>query len=95
VDPKRLPYAQMSDGVLAAGEPDLQLAKRLALGEQRRMPGDGTLPLREIFTALPAGLPISVEVIVDRPPEISPLMWATIALQRTRDFLKGSQAATA
>jgi sugar phosphate isomerase/epimerase len=94
VDPKRFPYAQMSDGVLTAGEPDLQLAKKLGLGE-RRMPGDGTLPLREIFTALPAGLPISVEVIMDRPPEISPLMWATIALQRTRDFLKGSSAATA
>ena len=85
VDPKRFPYAQMSDGVLADGEPNLDLAKKLGLG-QRRMPGDGTLPLRDIFSALPAGLPISVEVIMDRPPEISPLMWATIALQRTREF---------
>jgi len=94
VDPKRFPYAQMSDGILTAGEPNLELAKKLGLGE-RRMPGDGTLPLREIFAALPSGLPISVEVIMDRPPEISPLMWATIALHRTRDFLKTSSTADA
>jgi sugar phosphate isomerase/epimerase len=85
VDPRRFPYAQMSDGVLAAGEPDLDLARKLGVGE-RRMPGDGALPLRDIFSALPSGLPISIEVIMDRPPEISPLMWATIALHRTRDF---------
>ena len=96
VDPKRFPYAQMSDGVLTTGEPNLALAKKLGLG-QRRMPGDGTLPLRDILAALPSGLPLSVEVIMDRPPEISPLMWATIALQRTRYFLKASStpAATA
>ena len=91
VDPRRFPYAQMSDGVLAAGEPDLEIAKRIGVGT-RRMPGDGTLPLREIFDALPAGLPISIEVIMERPPEISPLQWATIALQRTRDFLATSSS---
>ncbi len=94
VDPKRFPYAQISDGVLTEGEPNLALAKKLGLGE-RRMPGEGTLPLREIFGALPSGLPVSVEVIMDRPPEISPLMWATIALQRTREFFAASQAARA
>jgi len=85
VDPRRFPYAQMSDGQLAAGEPNLEIARRTGVGT-RRMPGDGTLPLREIFAALPADLPISIEVIMDRPPEISPLQWATVALQRTRDF---------
>ncbi len=89
VDPKRFPYAQMSDGVLAAGEPSLEIAKRIGVGT-RRMPGDGTLPLREIFDALPADLPISIEVIMDRPSEISSLHWATTALQRTRDFLAGA-----
>jgi sugar phosphate isomerase/epimerase len=86
VDPRRFPYAQMSDGVLAAGEPSLEIAKGIGVGT-RRLPGDGTLPLREIFDALPADVPVSIEVIMDRPPEISPLQWATIALQRTRDFL--------
>jgi sugar phosphate isomerase/epimerase len=84
----------LSDGVLAHGEPHLEIARKLGLGE-RRMPGDGTLPLSDIFAALPPGLPVSVEVIMDRPPEISPLMWATIALQRTRDFLKASSAPSA
>jgi len=42
--------------------------------------------LREIFGALPAELPISIEVIMDRPPEISPLEWAKIGLRKTRDF---------
>ena len=94
VDPKRFPYAQMSDGVLADGEPNLELARRLGVGE-RRMPGDGTLPLREIFAELPSGLPISIEVIMERPPEISPLMWATIALSKTRDFLGKARPASA
>ena len=85
VDSRRFPYAQMSDGVLAAGEPNLEIAKRIGVGT-RRMPGEGTLPLREIFDALPGDLPISIEVIMDRPPEISPLQWATIALQKTQDF---------
>jgi len=85
VDPRLFPYAQMSDGVLAAGEPNLEVARRAGVGA-RRMPGEGTLPLREIFGALPDGLPISIEVVMDRPPEISPLLWATIALQRTREF---------
>src|SRR5688572_22613095 len=52
VDPKHFPYAQMSDGVLAPGEPNLALAKKLGVA-QRRMPGEGTLPLREIFDAMP------------------------------------------
>jgi sugar phosphate isomerase/epimerase len=91
VDPRRFPYAQMSDGVLAAGEPSLEIAKRLGVGT-RRMPGDGTLPLREIFDALPADVPISIEVIMDRPPEVSPLEWAMLALQRTRDFLANASS---
>jgi sugar phosphate isomerase/epimerase len=86
VDPRHFPYAQMSDGVLAPGEPNLEIAKRIGVGT-RRMPGEGTLPLREIFDALPANLPISIEVIMDRPPEISPLQWATIALRKTQDVL--------
>ena len=86
VDRRRFPYAQMTDGVLAAGEPSLEIAKRIGVGT-RRLPGEGTLPLREIFDALPADVPISIEVIMERPPGISPLQWATIALQRTRDFL--------
>jgi sugar phosphate isomerase/epimerase len=83
VDPIHFPYAQMSDGVLAPGEPNLALAKRIGLG-QRRMPGDGTLPLREIFAALPDDINISIEVIMDRDPSISPVAWAREGLQKTK-----------
>jgi sugar phosphate isomerase/epimerase len=71
--------------VLAPGEPNLALAKKIGLG-QRRMPGDGTLPLREIFMALPADINISIEVIMDRDPSISPIAWAREGLQKTKAF---------
>jgi sugar phosphate isomerase/epimerase len=85
VDVKHFPYAQMSDGILARGEPSLALARTLGAGV-RRMPGDGTLPLREIFDALPAGLDISIEVIMERDPSISPMAWAKEGLDRTKAF---------
>jgi sugar phosphate isomerase/epimerase len=84
-DVRHFPYAQMSDGMLGPGEPDLTLARKLGAGV-RRMPGDGVLPLREIFDALPADLDISVEVIMERDPAISPLAWAKEGLDRTKAF---------
>ena len=85
VDPKHFPYAQMSDGVLAPGEPSLALAKKLGVA-QRRMPGEGTLPLREIFDAMPVGMDISIEVIMERDPAISPTAWAREGLEKTKAF---------
>lgn len=85
VDPIHFPYAQMSDGVLAPGEPNLALAKTIGLG-QRRMPGEGTLPLWEIFAALPTDIDISIEVIMDRGPSISAVAWAREALHKTKAF---------
>lgn len=85
VDAKHFPYAQMSDGVLAPGEPDLKLARKLGAAV-RRMPGDGVLPLRAIFDALPADIDISIEVIMERDPAISPLAWAKEGLDRTKAF---------
>ncbi len=85
IDPKHFPYAQMSDGVLAPGEPSLALAKKLGVG-QRRMPGDGTLPLREIFDVMPPGMDISIEVIMERDPAISPTAWAREGLDKTKAF---------
>jgi sugar phosphate isomerase/epimerase len=85
VAPRRLPYAQMSDAVLAPGEPSLALAQKLGVA-QRCMPGDGVLPLRAIFDALPADIDISVEVVTERDPAISPTAWAKEGLMRTKDF---------
>jgi len=62
VDPALLGYAQVSDGLLGPGEPDLSLLGRMPLG-QRCLAGSGVLPLAEILGALPGNLPLSVEVL--------------------------------
>jgi sugar phosphate isomerase/epimerase len=89
VDPKLFPFAQMSDGVLTPGEPDLALAKRIGTGE-RRMPGEGTLPLREIFAALPPDLPLSVEVVMPIPAGMSEAAFAQRVIDKTRAWLDGA-----
>lgn len=87
LDPKYFPYAQMSDGVLAPGEPNPALFGKLGLGT-RALPGEGTLPLRELMAALPANLPLSVELPISlAAPGTSPRDWAKITYERTRDFL--------
>jgi sugar phosphate isomerase/epimerase len=50
VHPRLLPYAQISDGVLGPGEPDLAQLGHMSPNE-RRLPGEGTLPLHEILDA--------------------------------------------
>lgn len=87
VDPELFAFAQMSDGVLTPGEPDLVLAKKIGTGE-RRMPGEGTLPLREIFDALPASLPLSVEVVLPIPAGMSPAGFAKLVIDKTRAWLE-------
>lgn len=58
--PGRFPYAQLCDGTEAGPG-----ATRRALFDEavtdRRLPGDGALPLCELLGALPAGVPLSVE----------------------------------
>jgi sugar phosphate isomerase/epimerase len=73
LDPSLFPYAQFSDGIAATAE--------------RRMPGEGELPLGELLDALPAGLPLSVEVPDARRGAIPPLDWAKTALATTRNLL--------
>jgi sugar phosphate isomerase/epimerase len=87
LDPKLFPTAQLSDGVLGPGEPDpARLGPEMGRGE-RRMPGEGSLPLREILDALPAGLPLSVEVPRPNSTPLSAEEWAKRALTSTRRFL--------
>jgi len=85
LDAKYFPYAQISDGILEPGEPNPALFGKLGLGT-RAMPGDGTLPLREIFDAMPKNIDISIEVIMDRDPRISPTAWAKEGLDKTKAF---------
>ena len=86
VDPRLLPYAQITDGVLGPGEPDPALIGRLGPAERRPL-GEGTVPLRDILAALPAGLPLSVELPAPPGVTASPRAWAAQALADTRAFL--------
>jgi sugar phosphate isomerase/epimerase len=92
VDPRMFPYAQLTDGVLGPGEPDLSLLGRMAPA-QRRLLGQGTLPLAEILDALPADLPLSIELPVPKGVAVSTREWARRALDDTRRFLEGYRQA--
>jgi len=87
LEPKLIPYAQLCDGLLEPGEPDPAGLGRSA-PERRCMPGEGVLPLREIFAALPLGIPVSVEVPFDDAAGLSPVDWARRAGERARAFLR-------
>ena len=81
LDAKYFPYAQISDGVLEPGEPNPALFGKLGLG-QRKMPGEGTLPLRELLAALPKDVPLSVELPHSLAPAgTSARDWAKMTLQ--------------
>lgn len=83
---KYFPYAQISDGILAPGEPNPALFGKLGLG-QRAMPGEGNLPLREVIAALPQGIPLSVEIPHSLSKGTSARDWAKTTLESTRNFL--------
>jgi sugar phosphate isomerase/epimerase len=85
---KYFPYAQISDGLLEPGEPNPALFGKLGMG-QRKMPGEGMLPLREMLAALPPGIPLSVELPHSLAPTMSAHKWAKTTLQRTREYLSG------
>jgi sugar phosphate isomerase/epimerase len=89
VDPRLIPYTQLCDGVMEPGEPDPDGLGRTA-PEQRRMPGEGVLPLRAILAALPRDIPISVEVPFYRGAGLSPQEWTKRVAEQTRRFLSPS-----
>src|SRR5439155_338989 len=84
-EPRLFPYAQITDGVLGPGEPDLSKLGRMSPNE-RRMPGDGTLPLRQILDALPASLPLSVEVPMPKTVRLPAREWARATAESMRRF---------
>ena len=95
LDPKLFPYTQINDGVLFPGEPNPAHFGKMPQGE-RRMLGKGNVDLPGLLDAMPAGLPLSVEIPISlgaglrdvstRP--YSPAEWAKIALDDTRDFAR-------
>jgi sugar phosphate isomerase/epimerase len=87
LDLRLLPYIQFSDGVLAEGEPDLELAKRIGIGE-RRLPGRGMLPLTDLLEVVPDILPLSVEVPRLAGATMTDAAWTRTVIEETRRFVR-------
>jgi sugar phosphate isomerase/epimerase len=87
LDLRLLPYIQFSDGVLAEGEPDLNLARRIGVGE-RRLPGRGMLPLADLLEVVPDNVPLSVEVPQPAGASMAGATWARTVIEETRRFIR-------
>lgn len=85
-DPRLLPYAQISDGVLGPGEPDPAMLGRMG-PNQRRLLGEGVVPLAALLDALPAGLPLGVELPPPQGAQPSAVEWAKATAANVRGFL--------
>ncbi|MBL8655024.1 MAG: sugar phosphate isomerase/epimerase [Alphaproteobacteria bacterium] len=94
IDPKLLPYAQVSDGLLGPGEPDPALLGRMG-PNQRRLIGEGVIPMTEILDALPAGIPLSIELPNQTDRVYAAGDWARVTVANVRGFLSGYYAAKA
>ena len=56
---------------------------------ERLLPGDGTVDVQGLFDALPADLPISVEVVnFAREAQANPSEWAAICMAASRPFVE-------
>jgi sugar phosphate isomerase/epimerase len=87
VDLRLLPYIQFSDGMLAEGEPDLTVARRIGVGE-RRLPGRGMLPLAELLEVVPDNLPLSIEVPRPAGASMADAAWARTVIEETRRYIR-------
>jgi sugar phosphate isomerase/epimerase len=86
-----LHYAQLCDAPTAA-----QIGRPFTVEEMvhtarcaRLFPGEGGIDVKGLFAALPAQLPVSVEVVnFEREQAMTPLAWARECLRVSRDFLE-------
>lgn len=82
-----LHYAQICDA-----EAGLQFSTEQMIHTarcERLLPGDGTIDVRGLFAALPADLPVSVEVVnFAREAHTPPPAWAAECLAASRPFLE-------
>ena len=87
LEPRLFPYAQISDGVLGPGEPDPAALGRMG-PNQRRLLGEGVVPVGAILDALPEGLPLSVELPPANGARPSAAEWAKVTADNVRRFLE-------
>jgi sugar phosphate isomerase/epimerase len=82
IDPKLLPYTQITDGYL-----DPARGGRSALGE-------GDVPLYDILDALTPEIPLSLEWPAPRDSGYTAHQWAKLALEGTQRYLEGYNASS-
>ena len=80
-----LAYAQVCDA--KQERPDTLEGLRIEAISDRRLPGEGVLPLRDFVKALPADLPISIEVPLQMLGDLSPAEKAVRAMQAMKSVL--------
>lgn len=85
VDPVLMPYMQLCDGLRAS--PVTVDERRREARTDRRLPGEGELPIAELLCALPAGIPISIEAPTLRLAGLPFNQQARIVGDTTRKFL--------
>jgi sugar phosphate isomerase/epimerase len=81
-----LHYAQICDGLAGTHFTTDELI--FTAREARSLPGEGSIDVHGIFQALPADLPVSIEVIDrQREHQFTPLAWAQACLCASRPYL--------
>ncbi|QSE79366.1 sugar phosphate isomerase/epimerase family protein [Rhodococcus koreensis] len=88
-----LHYAQMCDGSVPAPTEDAELIRQAR--EERLVPGAGGIPLADIWSTLPADLPVSVE-LPNEPlrRSVGTDAWLARLVAATREVLEQVPAAT-
>jgi sugar phosphate isomerase/epimerase len=90
IDPRHIGYAQLCDA--ASMQPASYFSEAELVRESRgnrRLPGEGVLPLTEFLAALPPGLAISVEAPCEDYAQLSVPERAALAMRTTRGVLAG------
>ncbi|WP_342620907.1 TIM barrel protein [Rhodoferax sp. GW822-FHT02A01] len=82
-----LHYAQICDAVAGTHFTTEEMIHTARC--ERLLPGDGTIDVQGLFDALPADLPISVEVVnLAREAHADPSEWAAICMAASRPFVE-------
>nr|WP_271212410.1 TIM barrel protein [Rhodococcus wratislaviensis]GLK38907.1 xylose isomerase [Rhodococcus wratislaviensis] len=88
-----LHYAQMCDGSVPAPTDDAELIRQAR--EERLVPGSGGIPLADIWSTLPAGLPVSIELPNEPLRQVVGTdAWLARLVAATREVLAQVPAAT-
>jgi sugar phosphate isomerase/epimerase len=87
VDPRLLPYAQLTDGIIGPDEPNPALLGHMGPG-QRSPLGQGNIPLRDILDALPPGVPLSIELPPPNGARPDAREWIIHVRDEARSYLR-------